>query len=234
MYVTIAFHYDTVNEDVYIMQPKGYQGESRENLSCHLKKTLYGLKQSDRKWNKYFDSFLKDFGLSHSKHNPYIYFHQEKLLYFGLYILIIGKKDTIDSFKLEIMKTIKDKDLGKASDILSVGISRHEDGSIALDQTPNIEDVLGTCKATDVKGASIPLNPSMKHCNIKKRNEIQSSQALGIILYLTCGTHPDIIFNTSLMEYLQIFNGEKNKLRKLISSTSQNENCSFKSKRHKL
>ena len=40
-------------------QPEGFVREGKENLVCHLKKSIYGLKQSPRCWNIALDDHLK-------------------------------------------------------------------------------------------------------------------------------------------------------------------------------
>ena len=36
--------------DIYMRQPEGFVKPGDENLVCHLKKSLYGLKQASRAW----------------------------------------------------------------------------------------------------------------------------------------------------------------------------------------
>ncbi|GIY32824.1 hypothetical protein CDAR_612421 [Caerostris darwini] len=70
-------------------------------------------------------------------------------------MLIIGKQDSINAFKLEALKRLVR---------LSMRITRHADGSV--DQTSNTEEILQTFKVTDVKVASTRLHPSMKYHGI--------------------------------------------------------------------
>lgn len=67
MDVTNAFLYGTLEENIYMKQPLGYTEDGKENLVCHLQKSIYGLKQSLRQWNKRFDTFItsKGFVKSH-------------------------------------------------------------------------------------------------------------------------------------------------------------------------
>jgi hypothetical protein len=37
-----------LKEDVYMTQPEGFVVEGKENLSCCLKKSIYGLKKASR------------------------------------------------------------------------------------------------------------------------------------------------------------------------------------------
>ncbi len=46
MDVSLAFLNGDLEEDIYMAQPEGFVEPGQEHLVCHLKKSLYGLKQS--------------------------------------------------------------------------------------------------------------------------------------------------------------------------------------------
>ena len=48
MDVKMAFLNRDLYEKVYIAQPKGFVMEGKEHTGCHLKKSIYGLKQASR------------------------------------------------------------------------------------------------------------------------------------------------------------------------------------------
>ena len=60
--IKTAFLHGDLEKDVYIVQPQGYIMLGEEHLVCKLKKSLYGLKQSLRKWFLKFDSFMASSG----------------------------------------------------------------------------------------------------------------------------------------------------------------------------
>jgi len=49
-----------LKETIYMHQPNGF--EDGTNRICHLIRTLYGLKQSGRKWNAEFNKKMKKRG----------------------------------------------------------------------------------------------------------------------------------------------------------------------------
>ena len=59
--VKTAFLYEGLDEDIYMEQPQGFVINSKRKLVCKLHKSLYGLKQSPRCWNKRFVAFLTFF-----------------------------------------------------------------------------------------------------------------------------------------------------------------------------
>ena len=51
MDVKNAFLNGDLQEEVYMMQPKGYKDDVHPHLVCRLCKALYGLKQSPKAWS---------------------------------------------------------------------------------------------------------------------------------------------------------------------------------------
>nr|AAB36261.1 retrotransposon peptide {Ty1-copia retrotransposon element, clone Sat 6} [Vicia sativa, leaves, Peptide Transposon Partial, 75 aa] [Vicia sativa] len=49
-------------EEIYMLQPEGFEEKENENLVCRLTKSLYSLKQAPRCWYKRFDSFIMNLG----------------------------------------------------------------------------------------------------------------------------------------------------------------------------
>jgi hypothetical protein len=56
--IRIAFLYVDLNEKIYMCQPEGLVVLGNEDKVCLFHKSLYGLKQANRKWNKRFNNFL--------------------------------------------------------------------------------------------------------------------------------------------------------------------------------
>ena len=61
-------------------QPKGYEKVNNNNVKmvCKLNKSIYGLKQSGRNWNKTLDKHLKSQGFIQSSHDPCLYLCYDK------------------------------------------------------------------------------------------------------------------------------------------------------------
>ncbi len=73
MDISIAFLHADVEEELYMEQPKGFEQSGKEQLVCRLKKSLYGLKQSGRNWNRTLDSWLRAYGMTVSQVDPCLY-----------------------------------------------------------------------------------------------------------------------------------------------------------------
>ena len=64
--VTTAFLNGELNEDLYMVQPPGYE-QGGPNIVCHLQRALYGLRQAPRAWHKKLKSTLLELGFTESE-----------------------------------------------------------------------------------------------------------------------------------------------------------------------
>ncbi|RVX19178.1 Retrovirus-related Pol polyprotein from transposon TNT 1-94 [Vitis vinifera] len=71
--VKTTFLHGDLEEDLYMIQPKGFIVQGQENLVCKLRKSLYGLKQAPRQWYKKFDSFMHRIGFKRCEVDHYCY-----------------------------------------------------------------------------------------------------------------------------------------------------------------
>jgi hypothetical protein len=90
--VKTTFLHRDLDEEIYMTQPKGFSTPSQERLVCHLKKSLYGLKEAPRQWYKRFDSFMLAHGYSQSNYDRCIYLKSSlmDLLCIYWFILMLG------------------------------------------------------------------------------------------------------------------------------------------------
>ncbi|GKA57650.1 retrotransposon protein, putative, ty1-copia subclass [Tanacetum coccineum] len=72
MDVKTAFLNGHLSEEVYMVQPEGLVNLKYPNQVCKLKRSIYGLKQASRQWNKRFDDEIKKFGFNQSHDEPYV------------------------------------------------------------------------------------------------------------------------------------------------------------------
>ena len=70
MDVKTAFLNGFLKEELYMMQPEGFVNPSGANKMCKLQRSIYGLVQASRSWNKRFDSVIKDLVLYRLSEKP--------------------------------------------------------------------------------------------------------------------------------------------------------------------
>jgi hypothetical protein len=136
-------------ENVYMAQPKGFVVERKENLECHLTKSIYRLKHASRQWYLKFDETIRKFGFNENEEDNYIYakFKNEKSIFLILYVddILLASSDVhlLLETKGFLSSYFDMKDLGEASYVLRIEIHRdRRNGVLGLSQKSYIEKVL--------------------------------------------------------------------------------------------
>nr|GEU58766.1 retrotransposon protein, putative, Ty1-copia subclass [Tanacetum cinerariifolium] len=71
--VKTAFLNGYLDQDIYMVQPKGFVNPNHPKKLCKLQRSIYGLKQASRSWNKRFDEEIKKFGFAQNLNEPCVY-----------------------------------------------------------------------------------------------------------------------------------------------------------------
>ncbi|KAL4382962.1 hypothetical protein GQ457_15G015010 [Hibiscus cannabinus] len=107
--VKTTFLHGDLEEEIYMLQPEGFEEKEIKNLVCRLNKSLYGLKQAPRCWYKRFDSFILSLGYNRLNTDPCAYFKrfgENDFVILQLYVddmLVAGpNKDHIKELKARL------------------------------------------------------------------------------------------------------------------------------------
>jgi hypothetical protein len=78
----------TLTEAVYCCQPTGFADPTHLDLVCHLRKSLYGLRQAPRAWYSRFASYLTTLGFIEAKSDTSVFIFRPVLdtVYHLLYV----------------------------------------------------------------------------------------------------------------------------------------------------
>ncbi|KAH9770981.1 hypothetical protein KPL71_012549 [Citrus sinensis] len=185
MDVKTAFLHGELNEMIVMKQPEGYVDPSRPDHVCHLRKSLYGLKQSPRQWYLRFDGFMLENSFQRCHFDCCVYHKDvgdDKEIYLLLYVddMLIACKhmDQINKLKQQLGGSFDMKDLGEAKKILGVELIRdRRNGTLILSQQNYIRKVLERFEAS-----SIPY-----------------SSAVGCLMYAMVLTKPDLSYAVSVV-----------------------------------
>ena len=138
MDVKNAFLHGSLEEEVYMCQPPGFEDKKHPEYVCKLKKALYGLKQAPRAWHKELSESLKKFAFKMSKDDPSLYVKRinDCIVIILIYVddLIIGgdSVDEIRKLKKNLEMQFHMKDLGELKYFLGIEIIRSENGIYML------------------------------------------------------------------------------------------------------
>ena len=86
-------------------------------MVCKLHKSIYGLKQASRSWNKRFDKVIKSFGFDQNEEEPCVYrkILDDKVVFLILYvdeILFIGNDfEMLSKVKIQLATQFQMKNL---------------------------------------------------------------------------------------------------------------------------
>nr|GFC19363.1 hypothetical protein [Tanacetum cinerariifolium] len=131
MDVKTAFLNGYLDEDIYMEQPERYVDPKYPNCVCKLQRSIYGLKQASRQWNKRFDEDIKNFRFIQN-HDESCVYHKASgsdVVFLILYvddILIMGNNiPRLKEVKDYLGKYFSMKDLGEFAYILGIKIYRY-------------------------------------------------------------------------------------------------------------
>lgn len=98
MDVTTAFPNASLDDEIYMQQPEGYETSKGSDLVCKLNKSLYGLKQAPLAWNQRVDTVSRISGFIRNRAENCLYFKidDHSMFIVALYVddlLIAGTTD---------------------------------------------------------------------------------------------------------------------------------------------
>ena len=205
--ISSAFLNGNLEEEIYMEQPPGFIQFGPEFV-CKLKKSLYGLKQSARQWNKKLNATLFNLGYKRLESDRSIYVFAKD----GVLVIIPVFIDDItlaSNSQSKIDKTIKDlelhfklRNLGPTSWLLGMKITRDfSNHSISLSQHQYITDKLKEFGFNDCSPTTTPMDPGLvlqktqlSDQDKEYMSKIPYLQAIGSLIYLSQCTRPDIAY----------------------------------------
>jgi transposase InsO family protein len=200
--VSTAFLYGDLKETIYMQQPEGH-GDGSGRV-CRLKKSLYGLKQAPRCWNEKFSNYIIKLGFRRSEADPCLFVRQtgSTKMFFVLYVddgLIAANDEQelqqfIDDLGRKFKITAK-----PASFFLGLEINREEDGSVRVSQTHYTEKLLERFNMSNCKAVTTPIVKDNDTEESSRNSEFPYRQAVGALMFLMCGTRPDIAYALSVV-----------------------------------
>ena len=210
MDISSAFLNGDLEEETYMAQPEGFAAKGQEHLVCHLKKSIYGLKQSPLQWYKKLHSTFVDLGFTRcaSDHCVWIWAKNGIRVIVPAYVddltLACKHTPTLKHIKEELKERYKMHDLGPIKCILGIEITRDcANQKMYLSQRKHVTDVLACFNMTDTCSVPTPLAKSVplskEDCpqspeDLEYMKSVPYLSAVGSLMYLAVGTCPDIAF----------------------------------------
>lgn len=135
------------NEIIYMKQPPGFHDSSHPGKVCRLVKTLYGLKQSGRRWYQRLCEILVDnLGLSRCDVDNAVFFKSDPpnliiiLVHVDDCTIVTNKLELVDWLKKGVAEHVEITDLGEIHWLLGIEVKRDRmKGEISLSQGAYID-----------------------------------------------------------------------------------------------
>lgn len=209
-----AFIQAELEEDVYMEMPQGFEVDG---MVCHLKKSLYGLKQSPRNWYLLISAFITDkLGFRATASDPCLFWKRSRTGQQMLLFLFVDDMQVAfhredepewEEAHMQLKQRFNITNLGESKFMLGMRITRdRQERTIQLDQELYITKALEKFGLDQCKTAPSPAIQTSSNGQTIEDREGTSSQPtdlklyqekVGTLLYAAISTRPDIAFTVN-------------------------------------
>nr|GEY21639.1 retrotransposon protein, putative, Ty1-copia subclass [Tanacetum cinerariifolium] len=208
--VKTAFLNGYLDEEIYMVQPKGFVDPKHPKKVCKLQISIYGLKQASRSWNKRFDEEIKKFGFTQNLDEPCVYQKASGsnvtflILYVDDIIIMKNHIPSLQSVKDYLRRCFGMKDLGGAAFILGIKIYRDRSKRlIGRSQSAYMDKILKRYRMDNSKRGYIPMQEKLDLNKtqgasipeeVKRMQNVPYASVVGSIMYAVRCTRPKVAF----------------------------------------
>jgi transposase InsO family protein len=195
--IKTAFLNGDIEEEIYMRQPPGFE---KGTGVCKLNKSLYGLKQSARVWNKAFNDVVLKFGFVQNEIDKCLYSYRSKsdvcylIVHVDDILVASNNENLINEFKYHLAKYFEMKDMGNVKHFLGIDVNRDDEGNYIISQSKYIDEIVEDAKLSDGKTSKFPLMTGYyRHTDdsLLDTND-EYRKLIGKLLYISTNTRPDI------------------------------------------
>ena len=200
-----AFVQATLDEPVWIHVPRGFRSDLGPNACLELKKSLYGLTRAPRLWSELILGALTDkLGFTRSRHDSCLLYKKDIMIV--LYVDDAGIAAAKESLITDLIKNLRDLGFeltqeGSFAEFLGIKFEHDEkENTMTLTQKGLIKKIIG---ATGMESCNPRWTPANQVALGSDPDEPMMSESwsyssiVGMLLYLSTNTRPDIAFAVS-------------------------------------
>jgi hypothetical protein len=192
--VVTAFLQAELHEVIHVNQPEGFKSIEHPDYMCHLRRSLYSLKQALLAWNLTLNKHLLSQGFVPSEADPCLYVKGQgcEIMILAIYVddcILIADVWNIPKLKKVLSNHFEIKDLGPIKSILRIEvICNEEQGTLCLQQQGHILTILEKLKMSDCMPNQTPLPVGLQLVKIDSTlvdcKQILYRSAIGKLLYI--------------------------------------------------
>lgn len=197
-----AFTESELKEQIFLKVPEGIN--VKKGYVWQALKSLYGLKQAARDWNRLMKAELVKWGFNQCASEPCAFVHPNgvKLLVYVDDIVAAAKcKEELDWFYKKLSLRFNAKNLGEINKILGARVTRdRQSRSLEIDQEQYLRSVLDKFGITQ-ETFKPKRTPATGYENLRpatdkdeRINVTEYQQVIGSLMYAMIFTRPDIAF----------------------------------------
>ncbi|KAG5899327.1 hypothetical protein JTB14_029278 [Gonioctena quinquepunctata] len=168
---------------------------------CHLKRSIYGLKQSPKQWNQKLIFVLKEINWELSSIDPCLFVSENGGQVVAIYVddlLVLGSEmKSVQEVGDVLKENFEVTCFGTPRLLLSIQIPWFENLVISYREL-YILKILDKYKMSDCKPSPTPMDcgakPQAARAEDEKTDKTEYQSEIGSLLYLAAGTRPDIMF----------------------------------------
>jgi hypothetical protein len=212
-----AFLNGTLDDDevIYMEQPPDFEVADKRKYVVRLVKTLYGLRQSSRKWYETLTHSLATLGFTplETDHAVFTYHTPTDIVILAIHVddttITSNAINLLEHFQVEIGKLFQTTLLGPINWLLGIKITRDlENQSISLSQHSYIESVLRKfhmeqCKPVSTPLPSYPLSrnqcPTPDSDEARQMKQVPYREAVGSLMWAALATRPDLAYSVTTL-----------------------------------
>jgi len=202
--VKTAFLHGKLDEEIYLQQPEGF--DDGTNRVCRLQRSLYGLKQSPRKWNERFNDFIGKIGFSVVPEDNCVFTlkSNSEITIICLYVddgLVCGTSNNCVCEFIDHLRSTFEIVVSNPKHYVGMEISQDTARkTIRIHQTGYITRVLEKFGMSDAKLASIPFDHSaVLNVSTSQAINVPYREAIGCLNYISQISRPDITFSVNTL-----------------------------------
>ncbi|GJV19562.1 putative ribonuclease H-like domain-containing protein [Tanacetum coccineum] len=211
MDVKSAFLYGTIEEEVYVCQPSGFEDPQFPDKVYKVEKALYGLHQAPRAWYETLSTYLLENVFRRGIIDKTLFIKKDKgdILLVQVYVDDIifrsTKKSLCFEFESLMHKKFQMSSMGELTFFLGLQVMQRDDG-IFISQDKYVADILKKFDFVTMKTASTPIET---HKALLKDEEAKDvidhlyRSMIRSLMYLTA-SRPGIMFVVSTCARFQV------------------------------
>jgi hypothetical protein len=194
-----------LQEEVFMEQPPGFDDGSGQK--CRLRKTLYGLKQSGREWNRKLHGILTKHGFIRLEVDHGVYMRQIKdqfviiTVWVDDLLLFSNHTTMLSATEAALKQEVEINDLGEPKKIIGIEIYRDRAAkTIQISQEHYIDGVLKHFGYDQMSPVKTPMDPNvvLEKSNLEGKTTDERGHSfaeyMGSLIWPATISHPDIAY----------------------------------------